>query len=103
MRGWNSYIAPGICDEFEMDVFEMPKNYPGAKEHPMGLLAIDIFSKYMSIIPLKNKKGASLKPAIKETFKKLIVSHASSTQIMKEGCRIKKSLALGLKTTIYYT
>ena len=20
MRGWNSYIAPGICDEFEMDV-----------------------------------------------------------------------------------
>ena len=21
MRGWNSYIAPGVCDEFEMDVF----------------------------------------------------------------------------------
>jgi hypothetical protein len=36
----------------------------------MGLLAIDIFSKYMSIIPLKDKKGASLKPAIEETFKK---------------------------------
>jgi hypothetical protein len=71
MRGWNSYIAPGICDEFEMDVFEMPKSYPGYKEFPMGLLAIDIFSKYMSIIPLKNKKGVSLKPAIEETFKKI--------------------------------
>ena len=32
MRGWNSYIAPRICDEFEMDVFEMPKEYPGYKD-----------------------------------------------------------------------
>ena len=71
MRGWNSYIAPRACDEFEMDVFEMPKSYPGYKDFPMGLLAIDIFSKYMSIIPLKNKKGVSLKPAIEETFKKI--------------------------------
>ena len=47
MRGWNSYIAPGICDEFEMGVFEMPKEYLGYKEFPMGLLAIEIFSKYM--------------------------------------------------------
>ena len=76
MRGWNSYIAPGICDEFEMDVFEMPKDYPGVEVFPMGLLAIDIFSKYMSIIPLEDKTGASLKPAIEETFKKLVVSPA---------------------------
>ena len=43
MRGWNSYIAPGICDEFEMDVFFMPKEYPGVDVFPAGLLAIDIF------------------------------------------------------------
>ena len=47
MRGWNSYISPKVCDEFEMDVFFMPKEYPGAEEKPAGLLAIDIFSKYM--------------------------------------------------------
>ena len=85
MRGWNSYIAPGVCDEFEMDVFEMPKDYPGAKEFPMGLLAIDIFSQYMSIIPLKDKTGASLKPAIEETVKKMVVSPASFTRMTKEG------------------
>ena len=71
MRGWNSYIAPGICDEFEMDVFFMPKSYPGVKEYPAGLLAIDIFSKYMSIIPIVDNKAITLKPAIEETFKKI--------------------------------
>ena len=71
MRGWNSYVAPGICDEFEMDVFFMPKDYPGAKEKPAGLLVIDIFSKYMSIIPIVDSKAINLKPAIEGTFKKI--------------------------------
>ena len=34
----------------------------------MGLLAIDIFSKYMSIVPLKNNKAISLKPAMEKVF-----------------------------------
>jgi len=70
MRGWNSYIAPGICDEFEMDVFWMPKDYPGAQKMPAGLLAIDIFSKYMSIMPILDNKATNLKPAIEQVFKK---------------------------------
>ena len=71
MRGWNSYIAPKACDEFEMDVFFMPKSYPGAKEKPAGLLAIDIFSKYMSIIPIVDNSAKNLEPAVKTTFEKI--------------------------------
>ena len=40
MRGWNSYIAPKACDEFEMDVFFMPKSYPGAKENQLAYLPL---------------------------------------------------------------
>ena len=40
MRGWSSYIAPKACDEFEMDVFFMPKSYPGSKENQLAYLLL---------------------------------------------------------------
>ena len=54
LRGFNSYISKGPRDEYEVDLFDV--NYLGQKEFPFGLLAIDNFTKFMWVIPLKGKK-----------------------------------------------
>ena len=53
LRGFNSYISKGPRDEYEVDLFDV--NYLGQKEFPFGLLAIDNFTKFMWVIPLKGK------------------------------------------------
>ena len=58
LRGFNSYISKGPRDEYEVDLFDV--NYLGQKEFPFGLLAIDNFTKFMWVEPLKGKKSAEL-------------------------------------------
>ena len=58
LRGFNSYISKGPRDEYEVDLFDV--NYLGQKEFPFGLLAIDNFTKFMWVIPLKGKKTSEL-------------------------------------------
>ena len=58
LRGFNSYISKGPRDEYEVDLFDV--NYLGQKEFPFGLLAIDNFTKFMWVEPLKGKKAAEL-------------------------------------------
>ena len=45
MRGWNSFIAHAPFEEFQIDLFFFTEE---ALEYRIGLLIVDIFSKYIS-------------------------------------------------------
>ena len=69
LRGDNSFIASKPYEEFQMDLCFFndlkPKDFVGA------LLMVDIFTKYISVIPIVNKQIPTVLEATKEAIKKM--------------------------------
>ena len=69
LKGYNSYIASEPFEEFQMDLFFI--NDLENQDYKIGLLMIDIFSKYMTVIPLKTKQPHDVLEGIKHGIKNL--------------------------------
>jgi len=68
LKGYNSFIADRPCQEFQIDLFFLPD----LKEKKIGgLLFIDIFTKYVSVILIFSKQPTELLEALKQGFKKM--------------------------------
>ena len=52
LKGYNSFIANEPKQEYQMDLFFM--NYLKDPEFNIGMLMIDIFTKFVSIIPMQS-------------------------------------------------
>ena len=63
LKGYNSFIANEPKEEYQMDLFFM--NYLKDQEFNIGLLMVDIFTKFVSIIPLKINNAPSILEAMK--------------------------------------
>ena len=66
LSGFNSYIAQHPHEEYQMDLFFI--NDLDDQEFKVGLLIVDIFSKYITVVPLKSKQTADLLQGIKDGF-----------------------------------
>jgi hypothetical protein len=68
MRGYNSFVAHAPFEEFQLDLlfFTEPN-----LEFNVGLLIIDIFTKYCVVIPIKTKKPDEVFRGTVEGFKKM--------------------------------
>lgn len=64
LKGFNSYIAGEPYEEFQMDLFFI--NDLENQDYKIGLLMIDIFSKYMTVVPVKTKQPDDVLQAIKD-------------------------------------
>ena len=69
MRGYNSYIAQEAYEEFQIDLFFI--NDLENQDFKIGVIMIDIFSKYMSVIPIKTKQPKDILDAIKQGIKEM--------------------------------
>ena len=68
-RGENSFIAPHAFYEFQIDLFfinDLPKQKVRA-----GMICIDIFTKYLNIVPIASKQPADMLAGIMENLKKM--------------------------------
>ena len=78
-RDSNSYTAPFSRFEYQIDIMDMvpltrePEvKIPRKNTEPRyALVVIDIFSKLANAVPMKNKDGATVLPALKESFKRM--------------------------------
>ena len=78
-RGSNSYTAPFSRFEYQIDIMHMKPltKVPEAKipmknsEPPYALVVIDIFSKMGDVVPMKQRDGETVLPALKQSFKKM--------------------------------
>ena len=64
LRGYNSFIASEPYEEFQMDLFFI--NDLDNQDYKIGLLMVDIFSKYMTVVPVKTKQPDDILQAIKD-------------------------------------
>ena len=68
-RGQNSFVAPNAYYEFQIDLFfinDIPK-----QKMKVGMVCIDIFSKYMAVVPLMSKQPADILAGLMECIKKM--------------------------------
>ena len=68
-RGQNSFVAPNAYYEFQIDLFfinDIPK-----QKMKVGMMCIDIFSKYMVVVPLMSKQPADILAGLMECIKKM--------------------------------
>ena len=66
MRGQNSYVAPEADFTYAADLFFITK--PENLEYKIGLLVIDLFSKFCSVMMLKSKTPDIVLPALEQAF-----------------------------------
>ena len=69
LRGFNSFIAEKPFEEFQIDLFFTPDLK--ADDYIGGLLFIDIYTKYVVVIPIESKTPNELLDALKEGFSKM--------------------------------
>ena len=71
-RGQNSFVAPHSFFEFQLDLFFISKNdLENFQKFRIGLVLIDIFTKYAVVIPIKSKSPSDLLAGIMEGIQKM--------------------------------
>ena len=68
-RGYNTFISPRHTYEYQVDLFFI--NDLLNQKYKVGLLMIDAFSKYMTVIPIKTKGEGDVAAGIIEGFVKM--------------------------------
>ena len=75
LKGWNSFIAQEAYEEFQVDLFFTSDwdefDELGKQKFGVGLLMIDIFTKYITVIPIKSKSEGDVASGIIEGFNKM--------------------------------
>ena len=71
-RGQNSFVAPHSFYEFQLDLFFISKNdLENQQKFRIGLVLIDIFSKYATVIPIKTKQPPDVLAGLIEGLQKM--------------------------------
>lgn len=66
LKGYNSYIPKRAGDEYQIDLFFINDLENQKKKDNIGLMMIDAFSKFMTVVPVESKKKADVLAAIME-------------------------------------
>ena len=69
LRGFNSYVAPRKDHEYQMDLFFL--NDLKGQKFKVGLITIDVFTKYMVIIPIMSKNEGDVASGMIEALNKM--------------------------------
>ena len=67
--GQNSFIAPHSAYEYQMDLFFI--NDLDEQKFRVGMLMIDVFDKFMCVVPIKGKKEEDLASGMIECLNKM--------------------------------
>ena len=88
----NSYVAQRAFQEYQADVFYNTEKQMPNQEFPFGLSMIDVFSKYATVIPMRERKAANLVAAILQGFKD-IGKQPDVLYTDEEGALMEKTVA----------
>ena len=71
LSGYNSFIAPHVLYEFQLDLFFISKNDLQTQKFSIGLVLIDVFSRKAAVMPIMSKQPADITAGIMEVLNKL--------------------------------
>ena len=70
-RGENSFVAPHAHWEYQLDLFFISKKDLKRQKFRIGLVLIDVCSKYATVIPIKSKEPPDVLAGIMEGLQKM--------------------------------
>lgn len=85
LKGYNSFIVEGPYKEYQIDLFffqDLEKE--SGQKQPSAILCIDIFSKFLQVVPIKTKQPDDVLDGIQELFK-LMQSKPDTIMSDEEG------------------
>ena len=74
LKGYNSFIAPHPCYEYQADLFFIPNDeFLDNQKFKVGVIMIDVFTKYMVVVPMmsKSEKTGDVAAALIECLNKM--------------------------------
>ena len=71
LSGYNSFIAPDINFEYQLDLFFISKNDLDNQTYRIGLLLVDVFSRKAVVVPIASKQPADITAGIMEALNKM--------------------------------
>ena len=71
LSGYNSFVAPYAKYEYELDLFFITENDLPNQRFRVGLIMIDVFSKFMAVVPIKSKEAPDVLAGIMEGIQKM--------------------------------
>ncbi len=72
LKGFNSFVAPHNHYEYQADLFFIPDDeFLENQNFKVGMLMIDIFSKYMVVVPIKSKSEGDVAAGLIECLHKM--------------------------------
>ena len=71
LSGYNSFIAPDINFEYQLDLFFISTNDLDNQKYRIGLLLIDVFSRKAAVVPIASKQPADITAGIMEALNKM--------------------------------
>ena len=71
LSGYNSFIAPDINFEYQLDLLFISKNDLDNQKYRIGLLLIDVFSRKAVVVPIASKQPADITAGIMEALNKM--------------------------------
>jgi hypothetical protein len=71
LKGYNSYIANAAKEEYQIDLFFINRHDFPNEKFVGGILAIDIFTRFVTVIPIKTKTIPEISDAIKTIINKM--------------------------------
>ena len=72
LTGFNSYVSPGPKHEYQIDLFFLSDlKDEEQQKFKTALCAIDSFSRFLTVVPLKSKSESDFLAGVMEAFKNL--------------------------------
>ena len=71
LSGYNSFVAPYAKYEYEIDLFFISKNDLPNQKFRVGLIMLDVFSKFMAVVAIKSKDPPDVLAGIMEGIQKM--------------------------------
>ena len=72
LKGYNSFVAPHNYYEYQADLFFVNDDeFLEIQNFKVGMIMIDIFSKYMWVVPIKSKSEGDVAAGLLECFYKM--------------------------------
>ena len=69
LKGYNSFVAPHNYYEYQADLFFVNDDeFLENQNFKVGMIMIDIFSKYMWVVPIKSKSEGDVAAGLLECF-----------------------------------
>ena len=69
LKGFNSFVAPHAKYEYQADLFYV--KYLQNQSYTIGMLMVDIFTKYMVVVPIKSTGNGDVAAGLIECLKKM--------------------------------